>query len=377
MLPIDERPFAPLAPSLRRRMGVTLSVLITVIIGLTIAVGQRAAPATGARGGAPGAPAGVLFLRNPGQAAELWIADASGGQARMLAPAVSDYSSSPDGTRIIYSTQTQAAPSRIDIVDRTTGATRAVLQSAEFAALGPVWSPASGPGVIVYERRTVLGPGSGSPKLWLMKEDGTDLGAVIRGGDVVAYGAKWSPDGSKLAFVDPLRSEIVLFNFSNQLRRLPFNGDFDWAPDSARLVVSAFPISAEGVGASQLFLYDLATESRQPLFASPDSNDSMPAWSPDGSRIAFVRRTRNDPQGTLWVGTPADGQARSLNQDAPPAEARFADTDPQWSPAGDQLIWTRLAIGVQAPPAVWRATIGAAAPPSVWIENAQQARWIK
>ncbi len=374
MIETDENPPANPDTALRRRIGIALSVLVTVIICLTIVVGMEAEPsASGVSGGA--AQPGLLFLRNPAQAAELWLADPDGAQARLLVPAVSDYSSSPDGTRIIYATQTGNAPSRIEIYDRTTLTTQVIVQSPDFVAFSPQWSPAAGPGVIAYERRTVTADGVAAPKLWLVKEDGTDLGAVMRGGEVVAYGAKWSPDGSKLAFVDPLRSEIVIFNFSNQLRRVPFNGEFDWSPDGTKLVVSAFP-SGEA-GDTQLFLYDLATASQQPLFTSPGSSDYMPEWSPDGSRIAFVRRTSTAPQGSIWVGTLADGRASPVDLAAQPDADPFDDTDPQWSPAGDQLTWTRLALGAQTTPAaVWRSTIGAATPPAPLIDNALQARWI-
>ncbi len=376
MIETDENPPATRDTALRRRIGIALSVLTTVIIGLTIVLGMKAPPMDRPISGGVGVPSGLLFLRNSAPAAELWLAAANGGQPRLLAPGVSDYSSSPDGTRIIYATQTSNAPSRIEIYDRTTLTTQVIVQSPDFVAMSPRWSPVAGPGVIAYERSTILAGSIASPKLWLVKEDGTDLGAVLRGGAVMGTGAKWSPDGSKLAFVDPLRSEIVLFNFSDEVRRLPFNGEFDWAPDSSRLVVSAFSITPEGVGDTQLFLYDLATASQQPLFASPGSSDSMPVWSPDGSRIAFVRRSSTAPQGTIWVGTLADGRARSIHSNASQAATPFVEIDPQWSLAGDQLIWTRLSLGIKETGAIWRTIIGDSSPPGPWIDQAQKARWI-
>ncbi len=376
MIETDENPPANLPTSLRRRMQIALPVLLALVIALAIVVGMEAEPPASIGGGGGDAPQGLLFLRNPAQSAELWLANPNGAQARLLVPAVSDYSSSPDGTRVIYATQVGNQPSRIEIFDLTSLQTQIVVESADFVAFSPLWSPASGPGVIAYERRTVTPEGVGAPKLWLVKEDGTDLGAVMRGGDVVAYGARWSPDGTKLAFVDPLRSEIVVFNFSNQLRRVPFNGEFAWSPDSTKLVVSAFPTGE--AGDTQLFLYDLATESQTPLFASPGSSDYMPQWSPDGRQVAFVRRSSTAPQGIVWVGTLADGTARPVDPASLAATDPFDDTDPQWSPAGNQLTWTRLSLGAQrTPAAVWHVTLGAAAPPARLLENAMQARWIK
>jgi len=316
MIETDENPPANLDTSLRRRISIALSVLITVIICLTIVVGMEAEPsASGVSGGA--APAGLLFLRNPAQAAELWLADPEGAQARLLVPAVSDYSSSPDGTRIIYATQTGNEPSRIEIYDRTTLTTQVIVQSSDFVAFSPLWSPAAGPGVIAYERRTVTADGVAAPKLWLVKEDGTDLGAVMRGGEVVAYGAKWSPDGSKLAFVDPLRSEIVLFNFSNQLRRVPFNGEFDWSPDGTKLVVSAFP------SGSCMISPPRASSRCSPALAAATTCPSgrpMAAGSPLCAAPASRLRA---PSG--WARWPTAARVRSIQ---PPRRPRPRSTTP-------------------------------------------------
>jgi len=60
------------------------------------------------------------------------------------------------------------------------------------------------------------------------------------------------------------------------------------------------------------------------------SNDSRPAWSPDGTRIAFVRN--ND----LFVMN-ADGSG-STNLTPPGVFASSVD-DPEWSPTGDEIVF--------------------------------------
>jgi TolB protein len=75
---------------------------------------------------------------------------------------------------------------------------------------------------------------------------------------------------------------------------------------------------------------------------APDkcSGDLLPAWSPDGSRIAFSRHLGSPVQGTtnLFVMN-ADGT--DPQQITFPGE-RYEDFSPQWSSDGTKLVFTRF-----------------------------------
>jgi len=68
----------------------------------------------------------------------------------------------------------------------------------------------------------------------------------------------------------------------------------------------------------------------------PD-RDSSPTWSPDGSSIAFRRRT--DGNSDIWVMNADGSDQRQLTDD--PA----FDGDPQWSPDGTEILFTTDRVG--------------------------------
>jgi Tol biopolymer transport system component len=60
-----------------------------------------------------------------------------------------------------------------------------------------------------------------------------------------------------------------------------------------------------------------------------------PVWSPDGSRIAFVTRNDDTPDGSIWI---ADADGSNPRQLFDPAEAcPWGAWWPAWSPDGQQL----------------------------------------
>ncbi|HVV29641.1 MAG TPA: hypothetical protein VHC41_02060 [Mycobacteriales bacterium] len=62
--------------------------------------------------------------------------------------------------------------------------------------------------------------------------------------------------------------------------------------------------------------------------------DSMPAWSPDGRHLAFMR-TYSDTQAAIWTVN-ADGS------DPTQLTTGFNDDGPQWSPDGTKILFQRI-----------------------------------
>lgn len=109
-----------------------------------------------------------------------------------------------------------------------------------------------------------------------------------------------------------------------------FQTDPAWSPDGTRIAFASaregsfdiYVMEADGTGTTRL--------------TSSEGNEKGPSWSPDGSRIAF---SRSSDGGHVWV-MKADGTgARRLTDDL--AE----ESEPSWSPDGRWIAYTHRPSG--------------------------------
>jgi len=165
-------------------------------------------------------------------------------------------------------------------------------------------------------------------------------------------GARGPDSRAELAVVinthpaDPLGGEIWLMDLNGRLvRRITKNNYHEehpkFSPDGSKIV---FVRNTGGIvpgigldpGRKEIFVYDLRTgvESRLTRNAVEDGH---PEWSFDGRYIAFYSR-RNDPEGkaTLWI-MEADGSHPRRITALQPGDA--SHLDPNWGPDGQWLAF--------------------------------------
>jgi dipeptidyl aminopeptidase/acylaminoacyl peptidase len=139
------------------------------------------------------------------------------------------------------------------------------------------------------------------------------------------------------------RNAASAFGLDDVLR-LQFVAAADLSPDGRRVV---YAVTAADVEAEQdrvaLHLVDVETGTRRQLTAGR-SADSSPAWSPDGSLIAFVSDRAGAPQ--IFVISPDGGEARQLTN----LEKGVAGA-PAWSPDGTRIAFAALGPGERRDPA--------------------------
>jgi WD40-like Beta Propeller Repeat len=140
------------------------------------------------------------------------------------------------------------------------------------------------------------------------------------------------------------------------------------APDGRRVVFergsNGDPTSA-GYSTYRLYVTDSDGSGERPLldpeYEVPEpadggnSGDQNPAWSPDGSHIAFIRYGHlADPvQGQVMVVTPDGGAPTAL-----PGSANSTDLGPAWSSDGTKVAWIDTPFHSTATVLYWAAIDG-------------------
>lgn len=328
------------------------------------------ATATLAGCGLPNSLPPVLYLRaDAAGRSHLYRQDTAEAAPQQLsgqgAGDVLDFAAAPDGRRVVY-TVADDSQGFLRIVNSNGDDDRELLACPEAECSGPVWSPDGAR--LVYERRPLAGDGAfGSPRLyWLDPTDGATLPLVT--GEVIGYGARFSPDGAWLSYVSPGDAGVVLYRLADGTQRLVSSRvgrPAAFSPDSAQIIVGDLVLEGNPTApadgdtpapiqeSSRVFLYRvaLAEEGRERLSADLPVDDSAPAWSPDGQWIAFGRAPADAASGRqLWLMRPDSSEAYALTNDP-----NLFHGPPAWSPDGATLLYQRFDLSdPAATPEVWQ-----------------------
>ena len=138
---------------------------------------------------------------------------------------------------------------------------------------------------------------TGSKELWVMDYDGQNQHAITHLG-TVSMSPRISPDGARIAFESLGKQGWALKMYSLELGRMV-----------------AFPTGTVG------------------------SSNTTPAWTSDGSKIAFSSSRSGDPE--IWITDSAGGQAHKITS------FRGPDVSPTWNPrTNSQIAWVSGRTGL-------------------------------
>lgn len=214
--------------------------------------------------------------------------------------------------------------------------------------LAPSWSPDGRR--LVFQRPGCpdrsLPPYFDCDDIWVVNADGSGLTAVTSYEWVLDQDPVWSPDGSRVAFVrvvhGPDQSYLVVADveppsalWSETVPSVwhPVS-DPTWSPDGTQIAFTC-------EGPPPRWEFDLCTVSstRNLGYQSGIGGvrrittgtwvDSDPAWSPDGTWIAF----------TTDRETPGRGHIALVRTDGSGYEALTFGRDPAWSPDGSRVVF--------------------------------------
>lgn len=242
---------------------------------------------------------------------------------------------SPDGRYLAYTSRGSELAS-IYIFDLRAGTTRRLTDKAESAGYAD-WSPDGSQ--IVYNiilksgRHLVLRDAAGRGPRQLTNEPGTED----------SY-PDWSPDGTRIVFARydhvavegaDVDAEIMMLDLDEQVRvrSLGVRGTSPaFSPDGSRI---AFVSDLDGT--QEIYVMD--TDGSNIVRVTNDGHtDLWPAWSPDGERLVYVSEL--DGNFDLYVVN-VDGSGRQRLTDHP-----APDYAPVWSPDGASIAFDSNRSGV-------------------------------
>jgi dipeptidyl aminopeptidase/acylaminoacyl peptidase len=225
------------------------------------------------------------------------------------------------------------------------------------------------------------------PHIWMVNWDGSAKLQMTNSSDGESA-PKWSPDGLYISFLSARPgkakgTQIWLLDRRGgeaaQMTEFKENiSDYQWSPDAKRLAVvlkekdepeadTAKPDAAKpatpltpkpivldryhfkqdiqgylsGTARSRIFLFDIATKKAEPLTPETEFDETGAAWSPDGTKIAFVSNRQPEwdrsPNSDVWVASASPkSAAKRLTSFPGPDGGRLA-----WSPDSRLIAYTQ------------------------------------
>ncbi|HZS95981.1 MAG TPA: winged helix-turn-helix domain-containing protein [Terriglobales bacterium] len=171
----------------------------------------------------------------------------------------------------------------------------------------------------------------------------------------------WSPDGRRVAFYRFSEHGNAIYTvpaLGGMEQRLhtgffgPWAFGLDWSPDGKVLALSE---SQEDKNRAWITLLSLADSAIHPL-TSPSNQeyDSAPAFSPDGSKVVFIRGIVAGVVSDLYVVSATGGTPKQLTFDK-----TWIFGSPTWTPDGREIVFSSARGGLGA---LWRVSASGGAP---------------
>ncbi len=239
-----------------------------------------------------------------------------------------DLAWSPDGEQIAF-TRLDNGVQNI-YVTRLSGTSPLVnLSNTPFNDSQPAWSPDG-------KRIAFVSDESGDLDIYVMAADGTGR-TRLTDNPTQETAPTWSPDGTRIAFVSDRNGSPQLFRMGdNGVDQQLLAGTLSnvaspaWQPLPRPTVVNRIAFSAGvGRGFSSLFVINTTGAGRVTLINSAEFDTITPAWSPDGTQIAFAGRDAINYD--IYIMPASGGDPIRLTR------GEGSNLHPAWSPDGTRI----------------------------------------
>jgi Tol biopolymer transport system component len=200
---------------------------------------------------------------------------------------------------------------------------------------------------IVFWSIVDLDTGDWDLGLYAMNADGSGQFRLTPA-DIQANQPAVSPDGDRIAFVHDDQVHVMAANGSGITQLTPDQGAggrtrafFNpvWSPDGTRIALSGWGNTPMAV---DIYVRDLVDGGLVNLTNSADLRNHSPAWSPDGTQLAFASNRDSD-----LTTNPFDTEIFVMNADGSDVvrltyaeEPEISRWGPAWSPDGSKIAFT-------------------------------------
>jgi dipeptidyl aminopeptidase/acylaminoacyl peptidase len=231
--------------------------------------------------------------------------------------------------------------------------------------------------------------------IWHLKIDEKSAQKLTTSSDKSEWDPKYSPDGQMIAYLGDDTgdgsAQIFIMNSDGSNSRQISNVEggilnFEWAPDSTQIVLTAFaggpkpnnagttpPIVIDRFQFKEDW-YGYLSGKRRHIFilnindkkvvqiTNGEQDHWLPAWSPDGKWIAFVYKHRNDPDRNMdtdvFIMKPEEGsEAIRISHFEGTDVDPYWESPPAWSPDSKKLVWLQSGESKWIYYATWQMTV--------------------
>jgi len=242
---------------------------------------------------------------------------------------------SPDGKEIVFSSDLYKKGSDVlgVFVVSESGGEPTRLSDAGH---DPDWSPAG--------EELAFATWEGGGRIMITSQEGVSRIAIEF---PFASRPRWSPEGSRIAFVgDPsatgshTKECLYVYYLRDQVLELvacqPI-GFLQWSPEGDRIAFTA--ANADGLRLSVATVGTVPGSVGEPQLALASGSVSYPAWSPDGREIAFVSRDQGNEDVHIARLDCESASGTCQITTRPITHQPVTESEPIWFPDGDHLVY--------------------------------------
>ena len=292
-------------------------------------------------------------------------------------------------SRALNGSDAANAATNIWLTDSTGTSARALAGLSNASSASPAWSP-NGAKIAFESFRALDGSSIGIPaaNIWVMNADGSNATPLTRltADQISSLHSAWSPDGTKIAYdstrvldgrnIPGFNVNIWVMNAdgSNATPLTTLRASLAssvtpvWSPDGTRIAFTSSR-ALSGVDAAiptrNVWVMNSDGTGAQPLTKLTVAASSAPAWSPDGTKIAYVSAraldgTNNAGSPNIWVMNADGSGSRPLT--ALTSIYNMSTDGPVWSPDGSKILF----VSSRAPD----GSDNGSAIMNIWVMNA-------